>query len=276
MPPYFGDIGKAAADILGGYQYDKKVSVGAKTSNGLTLTTNGKSKCDGVCGDLKASFSPEKGITIDAGADSGGKIDTTVTLDEICTGLKSVISGSIPYKDSGKLALTYSGISGVGIKVDTGLRVDPKINANCAAAFGATTVGSCVAYDVSKCALTKYEIAAQYNGGDYVVSGVATDNLSTLKLSYMHKIASDISIAGQCVHKTCAKTGKTDMSFALGGLKKLDGGASAKAHVANTGIASLLYTQELRPKTTGTVCCQFDLKDLDKATKFGIEIKTKP
>eukprot|EP00976_Prorocentrum_cordatum_P084347 1185618-Prorocentrum_minimum.AAC.2 len=276
MPAYFGDIGKAAADLLGGFQYDKKFSVGAKTSTGVTLTTNGKSKCDGVCGDLKASFSPDKGITIDAGADSGGKLDTTVTLDEICSGLKAAISANIPYKDSGKLALTYTGISGVGIKADTGLRLDPKINANMAAAFGSATVGSCVAYDVSKGALSKYEVAAQYNGGDYTVAAVATDNLSTLKLSYIHKIASDLSVAGMCVHKTCSKSGKSDVSFALGGLKKLDGGASAKAHVCGSGLASLMYTQDLRPKTTGTFCAQFDLKDLDKGAKFGLEIKTKP
>mmetsp|Transcript_9348 Transcript_9348/g.16052 ORF Transcript_9348/g.16052 Transcript_9348/m.16052 type:complete len:276 (+) Transcript_9348:124-951(+) len=273
--PYFGDIGKAASDLLGGYQFDHKFSVAGKTANGLSLTTNGKKKGEGVSGDLKASYCPQKGITIDAGTDSSGKIDTTITLDEVCAGLKAALSANMPCKDSGKLAFTYSGISGVGIKADTGLKMDPKINANAAYSYGSAIIGTSLAYDVAKGSLSKYDVAAQYDGGDFVVGASACDALNTLKVSYLHKVASDISIAGECVHKTCAKSGKVDTSFAVGGLKKLDGGASAKAHMTGAGIASLFYSQELRPKTTGTVCTQFDLKDFDKAAKFGLEIKTK-
>jgi len=273
--PYFGDIGKGASDLLGGYQYDHKFSIAGKTCSGLSLTTNGKKKSDGVSGDLKASYVPQKGITIEASTDSCSKIDTTVTLDEVCAGLKAALSANIPYKDSGKLALTYTGISGVGIKADTGLKLDPKINANGAYSFGSALIGASLAYDVSKGALSKYDVAAQYDGGDFVVAASACDALNTLKMSYLHKVASDLSVAGECVRKTCAKSGKVDTSFAVGGLKKLDGGASAKGHLTGAGIASLSYSQELRPKTTGTVCTQFDLKDFDKAAKFGLEIKTK-
>ena len=46
--------------------------------------------------------------------------------------------------------------------------------------------------------------------------------------------------------------------------------------MSDKGLVSLQYSQELRPKTTGLLSCQFDLKSMGKGAKHGIEIKVKP
>jgi len=271
MPAYFGDIGKSVKDLLtGGYQYDYKGSHGLKTDAGVTLTLSGKKKGDAVSGDLKAAYKL-KGMNIDCGLGSG-KFDSTVTVDDVIPGLKAAISGAFPEKESGKLALTYTGIKSVGAKCDVALKKGSKFNANCCYASGALTGGASVALDLAKGSVSKYELGCQYEySKSSTISALLVDNADTLKLGYFYKMSGDTSVGGECVHKL--KAGAT--SFAVGGLKKLDSGASAKGSVTDKGVVSMQYSQELRPKTTGVFSCQFDLTSMDKGAKHGLEIKVK-
>lgn len=272
MPVYFGDIGKSVKDLLtGGYQYDYKGSSGLKTDAGVTLTLSGKKKGDAVSGDLKGAYKIN-GATIDCGLGSG-KMDTTITMDDVLPGLKAAVSGAFPEKEAGKLALTYTGVKSVGMKCDIAMKKGSKFNANVCYQSGALVGGASLAVDLAKGSLAKYDLGCQY---DYskasTISALLLDNADTLKLAYYHKVSGDVQVGGECVYKMKASS----TGFAVGGLKKLDGGCSAKGAVTDKGLVSLQLSHELRPKTTGVFSLSFDLKSMDKGAKHGIEIKMKP
>jgi len=261
-----------AADLLtGGFQYDYKGSSGLKTDSGVTLTLNGKKKGDAVMGDLRGTYKLNS-ATIDAGL-SSGKMDTTVTVDEVVPGLKAAISAAFPEKETGKLALTYAGVKSMGLKCDVAMKKGSKLNANACYRSGPVLAGASVSVDAVKGALSKYEVGVQYEySKSTTLAALLQDNLDTLKLSYYQKVKGDVQVGGEC----CYKMTSSATSFAVGGLKKLDGGASCKAAVTDKGCVSMQYTQALRPKTTGILSCQFDLINMNKGAKHGLEIKVKP
>jgi len=195
---YFGDLGKSAKDILtGGFQYDHKGSYAMKTDSGVTLTVNGKKKGDAVAGDLKAS-TKINGATVDAGL-SGGKLETTVTMDEVTPGLKAALSASLPEVDSGKLALTYSAIKDMGLKCDVGLKSGAKFNANACMVTGPLALGGALCLDTGKGQLSKFELGAQYDVTPAsTFTGMLLDSVSDLKFSYFYKVKADLSVGAEC------------------------------------------------------------------------------
>lgn len=164
-------------------------------------------------------------------------------------------------------------MKGLGAKCDVAMKKGSKFNANACYQSGALVGGCSVAVDLAKVSVAKYELGCQYDHSEStILSALLLDNTDTLKLGFAHKGCGDVQVGAECIYKMKASS----TSFAVGALKKLDGGASAKGAVTDKGLVSLQYSQELRPKTTGVFSCQFDLKCMDKGAKHGFEIKMKP
>jgi len=270
--PAFKDIGKAAKDLLtGSFQYDHKVSVGSKTDSGVTFTANGKKKGEGVSGDLKGAYQVAKGCTVEGTLTSGSKVDAVVKMDDLAPGLKCEVSASIPDKESGKLTLNY-GKGCWGSTAEVGLRGAPKLDISAASKSGAYTMGGAISYDSAKSVLSKYDAGVQFAGSDFTVSAVTADKFDTVKIAYLHKVNSKMSVGAEIARKMSKGT----TAFTLGAEQTLDGGAVGKATLNNAGLISMLYQQELRSKTVGAASVCFDTKNLDKQAKFGLELKVKP
>eukprot|EP00854_Cymbomonas_tetramitiformis_P021814 gene21814-26249_t len=269
--PAFGDIGKACKDLLGGFQYDQKVSVGSKTASGVTFTAKGKKKGEAVDGDIVAEYKT-KGVQLEGTINSSSKLNVTSTFSDLAPGLKCVLSGALPDKDSGKLAFTYVKDM-FTFKGDIGLRGSPKIAANVCAAKDGVAVGGSMAYDSKKGCVTAVNTGVQYAASDYTVA-LDTNLTTDVKVSYMHKVSKELTVGGE-IGRKCEKSAITT-AFTIGGQYKLEGGALTKATLNNSGLLNALYQQELRAKTTGIICAQIDTKCLDKGAKFGLELKVKP
>lgn len=267
---YFGDIGKATNDLLGrDFNYDHKLSIGNKTDSGLTVTLNGAKKGSGVSGDIKGSFE-RNGVTVDTTVTSDSKVSTTLNFD-IAKGIKGSISGSIPDKASGKLSLSLKQPH-IAVKSSMGLNTTPKIDASICTGMNNAMIGADVGYDTAKSAMTKYNFGAGLDASDFSVALFLLDKGDTVKASYNHKMGGGASVGAEVLRKLS----KSETTFTVGGMAKLDGGATGKVKVDNHGICSMLYQQEIRPKTVATLSAQFDMKTLDKNAKVGVNLAIKP
>lgn len=267
---HYGDIGKSANDLLNSsYNYDNKVSIGNKTASGLTLTLNGCKKGSGATGDIKGSFE-KSGVVIDTVVTSESKVTTTLNFD-IAKGIKGTVSGSIPDKASGKFSLSVKKPH-VALKSSIGLNTTPKMEASLCSGVSSTMIGADFGYDTAKSAMTKYNLGAGYSAEDFSVAMFVVDKGDTIKASYCHKTSASASIGAEVQRRLSKK----ETTFTIGGMTKLDGGALAKVKVDNHGICSMLYQQELRPKTVATMSAQFDMKTLDKNAKVGMNLAIKP
>lgn len=72
---------------------------------------------------------------------------------------------------------------------------------------------------------------------------------------------------GAEVSRTLAGNGTT--AFSAGLAKRLAGGALAKAKLGHDGGVSVLYEQELRPKTRLSLSGAFNALHLEQAPKWG-------
>jgi voltage-dependent anion channel protein 2 len=63
--------------------------------------------------------------------------------------------------------------------------------------------------------------------------------------------------------------------FALGYGKRLASGALAKVRLESTGLASLLFEQDVGPASRVALTSQFDATNLDKAPKVGFALALK-
>lgn len=187
------------------------------------------------------------------------------TASNIAPGLSAALTGSLPDQSSAKLTVDYA-IPHVTLKTAVGLTSAPKVDLAATTGVEGVVVGGDVGYDTSKGSITRWALAAGYTKADYQASLMLIDRGETVKASFTHNVDSTMTVGGEVMHSLT----KSTTGFTLGYAKKLDSGALFKARLDNTGLTSVLYEQELRPKTLVALSSQFDATDLNKAPKFGV------
>merc|ERR1712216_958603 len=114
-------------------------------------------------------------------------------------------------------------------------------------------------------------IGAAYAASDYKCALLVADKGDTLKTSYVHSVSASTTVGGEVVRKFAKDT----TNFTVGAAHKLENGASTKAKIDNTGIASILYEQEFAPKSKTAVTLQFDTMNLNKSARVGVAMDFK-
>lgn len=103
-PGLFSNIGKKARDLLTkDYSYDQKFAVATYSDDGLGITSTGMNKGGLFCGDIATLYKYQKS-TIDVKVDTNSNISTTITIDEVIPGAKTVFSFKLPDDKSGKVS----------------------------------------------------------------------------------------------------------------------------------------------------------------------------
>lgn len=267
--PGFTDIGKATRELLyggreGTFQYNKIVSVSSTTADGVEFTVNAVNRDDKVETALKAAYKG-KGYAVIANVGSSGKVAGSISFAELAPGLSTTIAGNIPDQSSGVLGIDYA-IPHLTVKTLVGLTSSPKVTVAATTGFKGAVLGGEAAYDTAKGNITKYTVGLGYNGPDYQAAAILSDFSDTLTLSYAHNIDKTTSAGAEVVRKLS----ESDTKFTLGYSKRLDPTTLTKIRLDNSGIASVLYEQEIKPKTKIAFSSQFDATDLNKAPKFGL------
>lgn len=233
-----------------------------------TVSLSGLKKGTGVSGDVKGSFE-KGGVSVDTTVTSDSKISTSLAFNA-AKGVRCTLAGSIPDKASGKLSVAVKQAH-LGMKASLGLNTSPKCDMSVISGAKGCLFGADLGYDTAKSAMTKYSIGAGYVAQDFALSVFLLDKGDSVKASYSYAMGGGASVGAEVLRKLS----KQETTFTAGAALKIDGGATAKAKVDNHGICSMLYQQELRPKTVATLAAQFDMKTLDKNAKVGMNLAVK-
>ena len=275
----FADVGKAYKDLTSGYVYDHKASYATKTSFGAAVNGSVSYKADGsVPAEAKTVYKLAPTSTLEATVNHAGKVTASLSKDNLAPGLKATLAttllGAAP---DAKLSLAYSVakppvIGGkLGLKSDIAVLGGSKITASAGWAQGSLAAGAEVEYDTAKAAVGKYAAGAQVTLSNGGVAAALLADKDTLKLSYVHKCSATVTGGVEVAHKLS----KGDTSATLAAVKKMEGGAAAKATLASSGLLSLLYTKDVQPKTTAAVAVQLNPLAMDKPPKFGLQVAFK-
>eukprot|EP00250_Pteridium_aquilinum_P000727 c10880_g1_i1 orf=707-1534(-) len=271
-PGLFSEIGKKAKDLLTkDYLQDQKVVITTETESGLAFTSSTVKKGDLLTGDVLTQFK-NKNVTTELKVDTNSSIYTTITVDELAPGLKTVLNVTVPDK-SGKLEIQYQH-EHAGIGCIVGLTAVPVVEVNTAFGGQGFALGGEVAFDTGSGVFTKYNAGLGLTKPDFSAALLVSDKGETLKASYLHNVNPDTKtiVAAEILHRLPT----SDTTFTVGTSYALDSLTTVKTRLNNHGKLGALLQHEFRPKSTVTISTEVDTKALDKNAKVGLAVALKP
>lgn len=272
-PVPFLNIGKRANDLLyKDYNFDQKFSLSTSTNSGLGLTATGVKIDELFIGDIKTQHKSGR-TTVDVKIDSDSKVSTTVTVDEVLTGLKTSFSFRVPDQKSGKLDLQYLH-DRFALNSTIGLTSTPSVELAATVGTKEFSVGAEVGFDSTSASVTKYNSGISYNKHGFSAALLLADKGETLKASYIHLFnpTNGSAVAAEVKHKLKTK----DNYFTIGSSHTLDSSTLLKTRFSNSGKVGLLCQHEWRPKSFVTLSAEYDPKVVSSPSRFGVAIALKP
>ncbi|KAH7294651.1 hypothetical protein KP509_27G011600 [Ceratopteris richardii] len=271
-PGIFSDIGKKAKDLLTkDYFQDQKLVITTETDCGLIFTTSSLKKKDLLTGDILTQFK-NKNVTAEVKVDTNSSLTTTITVDELVRGLKTVLNATVP-EPAGKLEFQYRH-EHAGICSTIGLTAVPVVEVNAAFGAEAFAFGGEVAFDTGSGAFTKYNAGIGVTKPDFCAALLLADKAEVVKVSCLYNVNNETktTVAGEVLHRFPTR----DTTVTVGASYALDKLTTVKTRLNNHGKLGALLQHEIRPKSTITISTEVDTKALDKDPKVGLALALKP
>lgn len=272
-PGLYTDIGKRARDLLyKDFNSDQKFTLTTYSPTGVTLTSTGTKKGDLFLADVNTQLK-QKNVTTDIKVDTNSNLFTTITIDEPCPGLKTILSFRVPDQRSGKLELQYLH-EYAGISSSVGLTANPTVNFSGVLGNNKLAVGSDVSFDTKEGTLTKCNFGASFTNADLIAAVTVNDKGDSVSGSYYHIVNSvtNTAVGAEVTHSFSSN----ENTITVGTQHSLDPLTTVKARLNNLGKANALIQHEWRPKSLITVSTEVDTKSIDKSAKFGLALALKP
>lgn len=280
-PGLYSDIGKKARDLLyRDYQSHHKFTVSTVAANGLAITPSATKKGESLLADVNAQWK-NNNITTDLKLDINstgccqmpGFLCSTITIDELAPGLKTILSFGTPDRRSGKVEVQYFH-EHAGISTSIGLAATPLVSFSGVAGSNTVALGTDISFDTASGNFTKYNAALNFSSGDLIASFALNDKFDTLTASYMHTVypLTNTAVGAELSH--CFSSSENTLT--IGTQHALDPLTSVKARVNNNGIASALIQHAWRPKSLVTISGEVDTRAIEKSAKVGIALALKP
>ncbi|CAA6660878.1 unnamed protein product [Spirodela intermedia] len=272
-PGLYSDIGKKARDLLyKDYQTDQKFAITTYAANGVAITSSGSKKHDLIFGEIHAQLK-NKGVTTDVKVNSDSNLFTTVTVDELAPGFKSIFSFVVPDQRSGKVELQYLH-DYAGISASFGLTANPVVNFASVLGTKALAAGADLSFDTASGNFTKYNAGLTVTNADLIASLTLNDKGDSLTASYYHLVSplTSTAVGAELTHSFSSN----ENTLTFGTQHALDPLTTVKARVNNFGKASALVQHEWRPKSLVTISGEVDTKAIDKSSKVGLSLVLKP
>ncbi|XP_063940771.1 mitochondrial outer membrane protein porin of 36 kDa isoform X1 [Daucus carota subsp. sativus] len=290
-PGLYSDIGKKTRDLLfRDYQTDHKFTVSTVAANGLlglwsgppvaklfvvvdeAITPSATKKGELLLADVNAQWR-NNSVTTDLKLDIKSNLCTTITIDELAPGLKTILSFVAPDQKSGKVEVQYFH-ENAGISTSIGLAAKPLVNFSGVAGNNTVALGTDISFDTSTGDFTKYNVGLSISTADLIASFALNNKFDTLSASYMHTVSplTNTAVGAELTHSFSSN----ENTLTIGTQHALDPLTSVKARVNNYGIASALIQHAWRPKSLVTISGEVDTKAIEKSAKVGIALALKP
>jgi len=278
-PPQYADLGKAAKDLFDkGYNYGfAKVDLKTTTASGMEFTTKGTSSNDTgkITGVLETKYTrPKYGLTLTEKWTTDNNLTTEVAIkDQIATGLKTTLCTSFQPnsgKKSGALKTAYAS-DHITANLDTDFELSgPMLQGAAVAGYEGWVAGYNFAFDTSKSALTKNNLAIGFNNADVQTLIKVNDGTDFIGSLYQ-KVNSDLAIAVQLAWTK----GENSTNFAVASKYALSSDASLSTKLSNNGMVGCSYSHALTPGVKVTLSSLVDGKNLNNGGnhKMGIGLE---
>ncbi|XP_020232738.1 outer plastidial membrane protein porin [Cajanus cajan] len=272
-PGLYFDIGKKARDLLfKDYHSDQKFTITTYSPTGVAITSSGTRRGDLFVADVNTQLK-NKNITTDVKVDTDSNLFTTITVNELAPGLKTILSFRVPDQRSGKVEVQYLH-DYAGISTSVGLTANPIVNFSGVVGTNVLALGTDLSFDTKIGELTKFNAGLNFTKDDLVASLTVNDKGDTLNASYYHVVnhLSNTAVGAEVKHRFSTN----ENTLTLGTQHALDPLTTVKARVNNFGKASALIQHEWRPKSFFTISGEVDTKAIDKSAKVGLGLALKP
>ncbi|KAJ7522715.1 hypothetical protein O6H91_18G024000 [Diphasiastrum complanatum] len=272
-PGLYSEIGKRTRDLLTrDYNSDHKFTVTTTTSTGLVFTSTGVKKGEHFLGDLSTQFKHNT-LTVDVKADTKSNILSTITVDEIAPGAKTILHFTVPDQKTGKVEFQYLH-DYAGISTVVGLTASPIVDFAAAIGSDGFAIGGEVAFNTASGKFSKYNAGIGYTQPDFSAAVHIVDKGDILRASYSHTVSplTRSSVGAEIAHKLSTN----DNVFAIGGSHSLDPLTTVKGRLNNHGKLAAVIQHEWRPKSLVTLSGEVDTRALEKSAKLGLALVLKP
>ncbi|KAJ4831793.1 hypothetical protein Tsubulata_017004 [Turnera subulata] len=272
-PGLYTDIGKKARDLLyKDYQSDHKFTLTTYTAGGIAITSTGLKKGEQLLADVSTQLK-NNNITTDIKVDTNSNLLTTITIDDLAPGLKTIISFKAPDQRSGKVELQYQH-EYAGISAALGLTANPIVNFSGVVGKESLALGTDVQFDTATGNFTKYNAGLSYINKDLIASFTLNDKGDTATASYYHIVSplTNTAVGAELAHSFSSN----ENTLTIGTQHALDPLTTLKARVNNLGRASALIQHEWRPKSLFTISGEVDTRAIEKSAKVGLALAIKP
>jgi len=258
-PPSYSDIGKSARDVFGkGYHFGLvKLEVKSKSASGLEFVAGGNTTTDGgkVNGSLETKWAcKESGLKLSEKWNTDNSINTTLDYEKLMPGLKLTLDGNFQPNSgdkAGKFKTEYKH-DRILFNADMNLSKSPVVNLAASVGHGPYALGYQTAFDSSKSALTKHNLALNYNAGDMTLN-VSSNDFKVFGGGIYLKNNARLETG-----VTCSSALGGASNFAIGCKYALDKDAAVRAKVDTNSQVGLSYQQKLRDGMTVTLSTNLD------------------
>jgi hypothetical protein len=242
VPPIFGNFGKSAADLFKKKFDEKKdfkniVQTKYKTASGLVFTTGGEfDSKNNLTGNLKLNHKKESYGEVEASVSTAGPMKCELKLKKLTKGFTLILTGDTKPKDfpapTIKVAAEWQQdfLAAAG-SIESSLFDDNVLVGSAVIGFEGLSVGGEVKLGKKKDSdniadLKDYNVGAQYDAGDYTATLKTSEEGNNLEGSYIHKVNSDLSVAGK--FNTKLDVDSPDSSLGLATEYKVDANTTLK------------------------------------------------
>ncbi|AWU73657.1 hypothetical protein CAS74_001462 [Pichia kudriavzevii] len=278
-PIAFSDIAKPSNDIVSkDFFHQAPFSVDVKTTapNGVQFTTKAKSTGDNVAASLESKYSDKStGLALTQGWDTKNVLSTKLELaDAITPGLKTeLVSALVPGVSKSVKFNTYFATDSINARAFVDLLKGPVFNADLTFGQDGLTTGGALTYDVKSAKLSSYTAAIGYKASAYAVALVASNNLSVFTAGYYHRVCPQLEVGTKATYDSKSTASGNPVAVELASKYQLDPTAFVKAKIADSGLVSLAYQQDLNKGVKLGFGTAFDaLKFGEAAHKLGVSL----
>jgi len=263
VPPAYGDLGKAAKDLMNkGYNYGSaKLELKTKTANGLAFTSGGSTNLASgkISGSLETKWCDKAhGLTVTKKWNTDNVITSDVSVeDQLVKGLKVTLESTLAAqsgKKGGVLKTVYKR-DHLNFGADVNLVAAPVVNGAAVVGYQGILAGYQMAFDTASSKLTKSNFALAYNAGDLQVHA-CVNNGGEFGGSLHQKVNANLETAVNISYASGSSP-----AFALAAKMAVDKDATVQAKVNNGSQVGLAYAQVLKPGVKVTLSSMVDAKN---------------
>jgi len=282
IPASYGDLGKAANDLFKkGYGYGViKCDVKSTSGSGLEFNIAGTKDANKIDGSLETKFKcSESGVSITKKLTTDANLNLEIGVDSPVEGAKVTLCTAFAPntgKINGAVKTSYKRDHFNGT-LDSDLNLSgPLIQGSAVFGYEGLSFGHQFAFDSSKSALTKNNVALGYATAD--IQSVITCNgippvgndQTNFGGSLFQKVNADLSLGVQLGWTK----GDSSASFGVATKYQIDGDSSCVAKVNNSGHIGCGYSHQLKPGVKLTLSSLIDSKNFaDGGHKVGLGLE---